>query len=169
MDERDAQAAAVRADVEEIGQLAHLVDLDLEARPAAARRSFALLLLRRGVGLRRQGFRLEAAEIGMVAAGVPAAAIAGAAGLARRVLGFAKEELGDLLGQRQLADALRAVNQQRVGQLPGSVPERFEQRLVPGVHQRSARWVSMLFRTAATSLLASMTRMRAGSALARAR
>ena len=170
MDERDAQAAAVRADVEEIGQLAHLSDLDLEARPAAARRSFALLLLlRRGVGLRREGFRLEAAEVGMVAPGVPAAALAGAAGLARRVLGFAKEELGDLLGERQLADALRAVNKQPVGQSPGPMPERFEQRLVPGVHQRSARWVSMALRTATTSTLASMTRMRAGSALACAR
>ena len=115
MDQGDAQAGAVRADVEETGQLAHLIDLDLEARPAAARGSVALLLLlRRGVGLRGQGFRLEAAEVGMVAAGVPATAFAGAARLARRVLGFAKKELGDPLGERQLADALRAMNQQRV-------------------------------------------------------
>src|SRR6267378_7352987 len=105
----------------------------------------------------------------MVAANVPAAALAGAAGLARRVLGFAKKELGDLLGERQLADALRAMNQQRVGQPPGPTRERFEQRLVPRVHQRSARWVSMALRTATTSPLASMTRRRAGSVLARAR
>src|SRR5205823_4351695 len=118
MDQRDAQAAAVRADVEEIGQLAHLVDLDLEARLAAA----------------REGFRLEAAEVGMVAAGVPAAALAGAARLARRVPGFAKKELGDPLGERSLADALRAVDQQRMGKPPGPMLERFEQRLVPGVH-----------------------------------
>src|SRR2546426_1915727 len=169
VDQRDAQAAAVRADVEEIGQLAHLVDLDLEARRAAARGSFALLLRRRGVGRRRQGFRLKAAEVGMVAAGVPAAALAGAARLARRVPGFAKKELGDPLGEPQLADALRAVDQQRMGKPPGPMLERFEQRLVPGVHQRSARWVSMASRTAATSLLASMTRTRAGSALASAR
>src|SRR2546428_9826807 len=105
----------------------------------------------------------------MVAAGVPAAAVAGAAGLACRVPGFAEKELGDPLGERQLADALRAVNQQRVGQTAGPMLERFEQRLVPRMHQRSARWVSMASRTSATSLLASMTRTRAGSALARAR
>src|SRR2546422_9697766 len=79
MDQRDAQATAVRADIEEIGQLAHLIDLDLEARLAAARGGFALFLRRRGIGRWRQGFRLEAAEVGMVAAGVPAATIAGAA------------------------------------------------------------------------------------------
>src|SRR2546426_12681399 len=110
MDQRDARAPAVRADIEEIGQLAHLIDLDLEARLAAARGGFALLLRRRGIGRRRQRFRLEAADVGMVAAGAPAATFAGAARLARRLPGFAEKELGDPLGERKLADALRAVN-----------------------------------------------------------
>jgi len=135
MDQRDAQAAAVRADVEEIGQLAHLIDLDVEARLAAARGSFASSSALR-VGRRRQGSGSRRRKSGWLPPVYQRQPSQAPQGL-RAVSCFAKKELGDLLGERQLADALRAMNQQRVRQPPGpTLSDSSSAR--SRVHQRSA-------------------------------
>src|SRR2546430_4525963 len=113
----------MRADVQKARELADLLDQDVEAGllGAPGRGLAPLLLFRR----RRQfGDRLglEAAEIGMVAAEVPAAAIAAAAGTLRRLGVLAEQKLSDALGERELADAARAVQQQGVRQTLTRLP-----------------------------------------------
>src|SRR5689334_21138636 len=164
MDEGHAQAAAVRAQVEEVGDGADLLDLDLGARLGGLfRRRLVFLLLRR-LGER---LGLEAAEIGMAAGEVPAAALAAPAGL-RAGGRLAQQELRDALGERELADALHAVDQQRVRQPFGARRDGVEDRLVPGMHQKT-RCFSIALRMVTRSPVASITRTRAGSALARSR
>src|SRR6266849_8013786 len=126
----------MRADVQKARELADLLDEDIEAGllRAPGRGLAPLLLFRR----RRQlgdRFGLEAAEIGMVAAEVPAAAIAASAGALRRLGVLAKEKLRDPLRQRELADAARAVQQQGMRQARAGL-QRIEDRLVPEMHQR---------------------------------
>src|SRR5207249_399291 len=117
MDKRDAQGAAMRADVQKARELAHLLDEDVEARllRAPGRGLAPLLLFHRR---RRLGDRLgfEAAEVRMVTSEIPAAAVAAAAGTLRRLGVLAEQKLGDALGQRELADAARTVQQQGVRQ-----------------------------------------------------
>ena len=161
--QRDAQGAAMRAQVEEAGQPADLVDGDVEARlfRAPGRGLAPLLLFRR----RRQlGDRLglKASEIRMTAGNEPAATVAAAARALRAVGVLAKEELRHLLGERELADAARAMNQERVRQAL-ALFQRLQDRLVPGMHQRLASTDWSCLRTAPASTDASMTRMRCGS------
>src|SRR6266850_6562301 len=170
MDKRYAQGAPMRADVQERSELTHLLDEDEEARLfGAPGRGLAPLLLfcrhRRQLG---DCLGLQAPEIGMVAREIPAAAVAAAARSLCTIGVLAKEELRDALGQRQLADAARAVQQQGVRQARAR-SQRIEDRLVPGMHQRSCSADSTCLRTLAASLDASMSRMRCGSALASAR
>src|SRR5207244_10816488 len=110
-----------------------------------------------------------AAGSGMGAAEVPAAAIAAAAGPLRRLGVLAKEKLSDALGQRELADAARAVQQQGMRQALAGFLQRIEDRLVPGMHQRPCSADLICLRTAAASAEASMTCTRTGSSSARAR
>src|SRR5688572_413173 len=105
----------------------------------------------------------------MVAAEEPAAPVALAAGPAGRLGGLAEQELGDAFGERQLADTLHAVDEERVRQPRRARRDRAEDRFVPGMHQSSPSSMDSALWIAATSRLASMTRTRAGSALARAR
>src|SRR5712692_4449601 len=117
MDERDPQRAPVGVQVQKAPELAYLVHRDEEARlfgaPGRALAPLLRLFGRRQLGDR---FGLEAPEIRMIASEIPAAAVAAAARTLRRVGVLAKEELRDSLGQRELADAARAVQQQRVRQ-----------------------------------------------------
>ena len=53
--------------------------------------------------------------------------------------------------------------------LPLRAMQRIQDRLVPGVHQRSDRLRSSALRVSLSEAVASITRTRAGSALARAR
>src|SRR5438094_561219 len=80
---------------QEVGEAADLVDRDEKARLLGAPgRGLAPLLLRlrfrRHLGDR---LRLEAPEVGVIAAEIPAAAVALAAGTLRRIGVLAKEEL----------------------------------------------------------------------------
>src|SRR5438552_5140902 len=170
MDQRDPQRAAMRADVQEACELADLLDEDIEARLLGAPGRGLAPLLRLFARWRQLGdrLRLEAAEIGMVAAEIPAAAIAASARTLRRLGVLAKEKLSDALGQRELADAARAVQQQGVRQALTRL-QRIEDRLVPGMHYRSSSADLICVRTAAASPEASITRTRLGSALASAR
>src|SRR2546425_471927 len=86
------------------------------ARRRAPGRGLAPLLLfqrRRQLG-DRLGF--EAAEVRMVTGEIPAAAVAAAAGTLRPLGVLAEQELRDALGERELADAARTVQQQGVRQ-----------------------------------------------------
>jgi hypothetical protein len=74
----------------------------------------------------------------MGAGEVPAAAAAGAARSFRDCFGLAKEKLGDLFGELELADAAHAVDQQGVRQSRQPLADGFEDRLVPGMHQSPA-------------------------------
>src|SRR5262249_22625901 len=96
---------------------ADLVDGDEKARLLGAPgRGLAPLLLRFRFRRRlRDRLGLEAPEVGMIAAEIPAAAVAFAARARRRISVLAKEELGQALGERELAHAARPVDQQRVG------------------------------------------------------
>src|SRR5260221_6618674 len=129
----------MRPHVEKVGEPAHLVLRDDEARllGAAGRGRLAapLLLLdrRRQLGDR---FGLEAAEIRMVAGEIPPAAVAGAARALRGLGVLAKEELRHALGERELAHAARAVQQDRVRQALAFF-QRLEDRLVPGSDQNA--------------------------------
>ena len=120
MNERDAQGAAVRASVEEVGELADLLDRDDEARllgaPGRGLSCPPPLLLR--IRRRHLGDRLglEAPEVRMVAGEVPAAGVAAVAGARLRIGVLAKEQLREALGERELADAARAVQQKGVRQ-----------------------------------------------------
>ena len=104
----------------------------------------------------------------MVTGEIPAAAVAAAAGALRRLGTFAKEKLRDALGQRELADAARAVQQQGVRQALARL-QRIEDRLIPGMHYRPSSAALICLRTAAASPEASITRMRLGSDFASAR
>src|SRR6185437_7982634 len=108
----------MRAQIQEVGEGAHLLHGNEKARRfRAPGRGLAPLLLRFGCG-RRLGdrLRLEPPKIRMVAAEVPAAAIAAAARTRRRIGVLAKKELREALGERQLADAARAVDEKRMRQ-----------------------------------------------------
>src|SRR5205823_3250060 len=120
--------------VEKGGELTNLLDQDEEARllRALGGGGLAPLLL---VCLRRQlgdRFRLEAPEVRVIAREIPAAPVALTAGARLRVLVLAKEELRHRFGERELADAARTVQQDRVRQAVEAALERIEDRLVPG-------------------------------------
>src|SRR6185295_3560665 len=131
------------------------------------RGTFDRLLARRRLFL--QGLGLEAAEVEMVAGDKQAAASAGAARPLGRVLGLAKQELGDSFGEGELADAARAMNQQGMRQSRQPLADGFEDRLVPGMHQSPASSRVIALRIEPWSPDASMTRTRFGSAFAIAR
>src|SRR5205807_4324816 len=99
MDERDAQGAAMRADVQKARELADLLDEDKEAGllRAPGRGGLAPLLLFHGRWQLGDRFGLEPAEVRMVAAEIPAAAVAAAAGALRGLGVLAKEKLRDAL------------------------------------------------------------------------
>src|SRR5688572_4471827 len=162
--ESHAQPAAVRPDVEEIGELAHLVDLDFDAGLLRAARGCVFLGLRRRILRQRLG--LEATKVRVVPGEVPAA---GGAGIARFRRTFAQKELRGALRERQLSDALRPVEEQRMRQPLHAPRDRIEDRLVPGMHQSSERWRSSALRISGTAAAASTTRTRFGSRFARAR
>jgi hypothetical protein len=110
----------VRADGEEVLQLAHLVDADLTACALALALS-GLDFSSAGLG---QGFGLEDAEIGMVALPEPEA---GRARTARKVAAgrtFAQEPPGEERCQDRLAEPGPAMDEQRMGQVrpPGLEP-----------------------------------------------
>src|SRR5438128_3829924 len=147
----------MRADVQKARELADLLDEDVEAGLLRAPgRGLAPLLRfqrRRQLG-DRLGF--EAAEVRMVAAEIRAAAVAAAAGTWRRLGVLAEQKLRDALGERELADAARAVQQQGVRQALARL-QRLEDRLVPGMHYRSSSDDLICVRTAAASPEASIT------------
>jgi hypothetical protein len=47
---------------------------------------------------------------------------------------LAKQELSDALGERELADAARAVNEERMRHALAAFLQRLENRPVPGMH-----------------------------------
>src|SRR3954452_20635426 len=103
MHQRDSEGAAVRADVEEVGQRANLLDTDEEAgllgapgRGVGRSALLAALLLRR----RHFGdcFGLDTSEVRVVAGEVPAARVALVARPGGGIGVLAKEELGEALG-----------------------------------------------------------------------
>src|SRR5438045_7287217 len=104
MHERDAQGAAVRAQIEEIGEGAYLLHRDDDARLLGAPGRGLAPLLRFGVRRRHLGERLglNTPEVGMVAGEVPAAGVAFAARARRGIAMLAKQELRESLGEREL-------------------------------------------------------------------
>src|SRR5689334_18431585 len=172
MDERDAQGAAVRAQVEEVGEGAHLLHRDDDARLLGAPgRGLAPLL--RCLGFRRwhlrERFGLDAPEVRMVAGEIPAAGVAAPAGTRLRIGVLAQEQLREVLGERELADAARAVDQERVRKALARLLERVEDCFVPGVHQRPASAPLICSRTSPAVREASMTRIRRASIRASSR
>src|SRR5712692_2364223 len=159
----------MRAHVKEVGKLAHLVDLDFDARLDATPAARGLLfvgLLARGL---RQRLGLEPPEVRMVAAEKPAAAGACAAGLGCLARALAKKQLRDALGERELAHAAHAVDEERMGQPRQAAFERIKQWQIPGLHQIPPRPSSRARRISFAEASPSMMRMRWGSDLARAR
>src|SRR5438067_708115 len=141
----------MRAQVQEAGEGADLVDGDEKAGLLRAPGGgLAPLLLRLGVR-RRLGDRLglEPPEVGMVAAEIPAAAVAGAAGTCGRIGVLAKEELREALGERELADAARSVHEERMRQPLAPALQRLEDRLVQGCIYRPSSAVLICSRTCA--------------------
>src|SRR5207302_7034776 len=116
IDQDDAQTRPMCSDCEEVGELAHLLDADL------------LALLLRGLrallaGFGRHALGHDQAEVGMIAERKPVASAAGAAGPLARPGSFAQQRLRARSGEFELAQALPALYQDRVGQaFPQSGP-----------------------------------------------
>src|SRR5262249_53334624 len=107
IDQDDSQTGPVSADREEVRQLAYLLDADLVA--ALFPRLGALLRVR------RQALRDDEAEIGMIPQREPAATLAFPAGLCPRFRLLAQQGLGDGPGELELAPAVAALEQDRMG------------------------------------------------------
>src|SRR6185369_16521177 len=112
---------------------------------------------------------LQSPEVRMVAGEIPAAGVAASAGARLWIGVLAQEQLGEVLGQRELADAARAVDQKGVRQALARFLERIEDRFVPGMHQRPASAPVICSRTSPALREASMTRIRRSSVLASSR
>ena len=149
MDQRDAHAAAVRAHVKEVGELAHLVDLDLDARLLG--RAFAPAPPPRYPAAAAPWPALRARR-----AGSPDGCRRGTSGSRRR----RRRASFPLPSQSRLARCARRARacRRRAGRGCSSAcgrrcrarGERIEDRLVPGVHQRSARLRSSALRIVAS-------------------
>ena len=110
MNERDAQPAAVRADVQEVRELAHLLDLDLDARLLGLRPALVGFVGRRlarasGSTRRKSGWLPPRNQR------QPSQAPQGFLPVPSH-----RRSCASSLGERELADAARPVDQERVRQ-----------------------------------------------------
>jgi len=127
MNQHHLGAAAMAREVDKTGELPHLFHLNLHTGfPLSTLLCFPLL--------RRQAFRLEPAEIRMAALPHPGAAgaVSACAAILRRAL--AQQGACQRLGASQLADAIAAPQQKRVGQPALTLEQCFKRPKNPWIY-----------------------------------
>src|SRR5688572_3436615 len=125
----------MRAEIEKIGEVPHLLDLDLGAG-LRLRLFGAFALVDRRPS--RDRFRLDEAYVGMMTGEKPPAAVAAPARRRARLGRLAQQQLREALCELQLADALRPVQQQRVRRLLGQPDQPAPDVLLEGRNRHDA-------------------------------